>query len=116
MNVMCGTENQMSRRIEVQGRVLPASPFQRSNGPQEPSPGLSNAMPWVKTQIGRRPEGAREMFTNEIETHLLRPFRALQFSISITQGIEPSRSALGCDLAALRAAGQLDSLVALVAT
>jgi hypothetical protein len=36
--------------------------FEWSEGPPEPSPGLSEAMPWVKRQYEQRPEGAREVY------------------------------------------------------
>jgi len=104
MNVMFGISSHLLRNFEGQWPALSASLFWRSKGPLEPSPGLSAAMPWVKTYICRRPKGAREIFKYQIETHLSRPFRALRFFTAFTQGIALRRSALGWVLAARWAA------------
>ena len=101
---------------------MPAEPMihceslaRRLNEPPEPSPGLSEAMPWVAIpHCTLRPEGARESSTafrhgdDAIRTNvesrgLLRPFRALGYFMSHAQGIVLAHSALGCILKAFQA-------------
>ena len=84
----------------------------RPNGPPEPSPGLSEAMPWVtRHPIEQRPERARE--TSPIPQPIAEipgidasraPSGRSRPSAPASQGIAPARSALGWVLAAFQAA------------
>ena len=88
---------------------------ERLNGPPEPSPRLSAAMPWgLVEQHTPRPEGAREplgkfnhMVLNAgrlMDERLSRPFRAEGLFVFQSQGIARMRSALSYILAAFQAA------------
>jgi len=93
---------------------------QRLNEPPEPSPGLSEAMPWVRIpHHTKRPERARETFAefrredegimkNIACRRLMSISHALSgrrdFVVMFSRGIVLAHSAPGCALAAFQAA------------
>ncbi len=97
----------------------------RPNGPPQPSPGLSAAMPWeYRHPTNQRPEGARETSsrcvadvysqTPSAPNPSLAPSGRAQLFASVPQGIVLTHSTLGWVLtafqAAMRAAGEIRML------